>query len=131
MCCRPKGEEVGIRRSSASPPPLLIALPCIRTVELLGMFDGSGNCCCMPNRFESSLGISDRRGAVGEARAASSLGDTLTPAFARSLEASSASKGAGIGTTGRSLVEMPLCCLDMWEWSELRDLATVPQRTQR
>jgi len=38
---------------------------------------------------------------------------TLTPALARSLEASSASNGAGIGTTGKSFVEIPLCCLDM------------------
>ena len=56
---------------------------------------------------------------------------TFTPDLESSLEASSASKGAGIGTTGRSLVEMPLCCRDMCECSELRDLATVPQSTHR
>ena len=56
---------------------------------------------------------------------------TFTPDFASSLEASSASKGAGMGTTGRSLVEMPRCWRDMCECSEFLDLATVPQRTQR
>ena len=56
---------------------------------------------------------------------------TFTPDLASSLEASSASKGAGMGTTGRSFVEMPLCCRDMCECREFLDLATVPQRTQR
>ena len=45
--------------------------------------------------------------------------------------ASSGSKGAGMGRTGRSLVLMPLCWRLMCECSELRDLATVPHNTQR
>ena len=56
---------------------------------------------------------------------------TFTPDLASSLEASSASKGAGMGTTGRSFVDIPLCCRDMCECREFLDLATVPQRTQR
>jgi len=134
MCPRPKGEEVGTRRSSASPPLLLIARPCSRTVaEVAGMFEGRGNCCWewMPSKLESSFGMSDLLGAVGDARAANSFGETLTPAFANSRDASSASKGAGIGTTGKSFVEMPRCCRDMCECKELRDLATVPQSTHR
>lgn len=43
--------------------------------------------------------------------------------------ASSGSKRVGICNTGRSLVEMPRCCRDMCECSELRDLATVPHNT--
>ena len=73
-------------------------------------------------------------------------GTTLTPALLSSLEASSGSKGDGMGSTGRSwgrtqcttkiqyvltLVLIPLCWRLMWLCSELRDLATVPQRTQR
>ena len=56
---------------------------------------------------------------------------TFTPALLRSLLASSGSKGAGMGRTGRSLVLIPRCWRDMWEWSELRDLATVPHSTHR
>lgn len=47
------------------------------------------------------------------------------------FEANSASKGEGIGKTGKSLVEIPRCCLLMWECRELRLLATVPQSTHR
>jgi hypothetical protein len=50
----------------------------------------------------------------------------LTPALASRQEAKTGSNGAGMGTTGRSLVLMPRCCRDMCECSELRDLATVP-----
>ena len=55
----------------------------------------------------------------------------LTPALARRQEARTGSKGAGMGTTGRSLVLMPRCWRDMCECSELRDLATVPHSTHR
>lgn len=79
----------------------------------------------------SSSRMSPRRGPVGDARALSSAGLTLTPAFAKSLEANSGSKGLGIGSTGRSFVLIPRCCRDMCECRELRDFATVPQRTQR
>jgi len=77
-----------------------------------GMEAGRGNCCWefMCSRELSSLGRSDLRGAVGLARAASSLGETLTPALANNFEANSASKGAGMGKTGRSFVEIPRCC---------------------
>lgn len=53
-----------------------------------GMEAGSGNCCWefMWSNELSNLGKSDRRGAVGLARAANSLGETLTPAFAKSLK---------------------------------------------
>lgn len=68
---------------------------------------------------------------VGEALARSSDGEIFTPALANSLEASSGSKGLGIGSTGRSLVEIPRCWRDMCECSEFLDLATVPQSTQR
>lgn len=89
---------------------------------------------------------------VGEARAANSAGDTanensalnnsssvergtvhvpFTPALASRHDASTGSKGAGIGTTGKSLVLMPRCWRDMCECSELRDLATVPHSTHR
>ncbi len=54
---------------------------------------------------------------------------TLTPALARSLDARSASNGVGMGMTGRSLVEIPLCWRDMCECKEFLDLATVPHRT--
>lgn len=47
------------------------------------------------------------------------------------LLANSGSKGAGIGNTGRSLVLIPLCCLDMCECSEFLDFATVPHNTHR
>lgn len=75
---------------------------------------------------------------VGEARAANSAGDTasenstkmnhssaaagrvccyepFTPALASRQEARTGSKGAGMGTTGRSLVLMPRCWRDMCE----------------
>lgn len=78
-----------------------------------------------------SIFMSDRRVPVGEARARSSAAEIETPAFAKSFDASSGSKGLGIGKTGKSLVEIPRCWRDMWECSELRDLATVPQRTHR
>ena len=70
----------------------------------LEMDGGSGNwfCECKLRRFESILGRSDLLGAVGEALAASSEGVTLTPALLSSREASSASKGDGMGRTGRS-----------------------------
>lgn len=55
----------------------------------------------------------------------------LTPALASRQEAKTGSKGAGIGTTGKSLVLIPRCWRDMCECRELRDLATVPQRTHR
>lgn len=45
------------------------------------------------------------------------------------LLARSGSKGAGMGNTGKSLVLIPLCCLDMWECNEFLDFATVPQST--
>lgn len=73
--------------------------------------------------------ISDRRVPVGDARALNSAAEIETPALAKSFEANSGSNGLGIGKTGKSLVEIPRCCLDMWEWSELRDLATVPHNT--
>ena len=107
----PNGDAEGGTRTSSesgsrSPPREDIKDP--------GMEGGNGNCwCCAAKRFESNLGKSLLLGAVGEALAANSLGDTFTPALANSLDANWASKGAGIGTTGRSLVEMPLCCLDM------------------
>ena len=97
----------------------------------------------MLRRLESIFGRSERRGAVGEALAANSLGDTyvknlaimfayfqslflryffynfhlmfpsntltLTPALFKRREAISASNGDGIGSTGRSFVEIPLC----------------------
>ena len=94
----------------------------------------------MLRRFESIFGRSERRGAVGEALAANSLGDTyntsqciictylrlslfvyhfhlrfrsntltFTPALFKRREAISASNGDGIGSTGRSFVEIPLC----------------------
>jgi hypothetical protein len=40
----------------------------------------------MWSKEPSNFGKSDRLGAVGLARAANSLGDTLTPALANSLE---------------------------------------------
>ena len=51
--------------------------------------------------------------------------------FQTYFEANSASKGAGMGSTGRSFVEIPRCWRDMCEWSELRDFATVPHKTHR
>ena len=54
---------------------------------------------------------------------------TLIPAFLYSCEASSGSKGDGIGTTGRSFVLIPRCWRDICECNEFLDLATVPQST--
>lgn len=47
----------------------------------------------------------------------------------RYLLANSGSNGAGIGRTGKSFVLIPLCCRDMCECKEFRDLATVPHKT--
>ena len=86
------GEEVGTLRSSGSPPlgasglPPLLLLCIMAATEEGGIEAGRGNCCWVCSRELSSLGRSDLLGAVGLARAASSLGDTLTPALAKSLE---------------------------------------------
>uniref|UniRef100_A0A1A9UXD0 Uncharacterized protein n=1 Tax=Glossina austeni TaxID=7395 RepID=A0A1A9UXD0_GLOAU len=68
---------------------------------------------------------------VGEALALNSAGDIFTPALANKREANSGSKALGIGSTGKSLVEIPRCCRDICECKELRDFATVPHNTQR
>ena len=84
-----KGELVGILRSSGSFSP--VAFRCMEAAtaatEEGGIEAGRGNCCWefMCSRELSSLGRSDLRGAVGLARAASSLGETLTPALANNL----------------------------------------------
>ena len=106
----------GSVRSSGSSPPQM-ELPASEAAVL------------WPRGISSRM--SPRRGPVGLARARSSAALTLTPALARSREARSGSKGLGMGRTGRSLVLMPRCCRDMCECRELRDLATVPQRTHR
>ena len=59
--------------------------------------------------------MSDLLVPVGEALALSSAAVMETPAFDKSFEASSGSKGLGIGNTGKSFVEMPRCCRDMCE----------------
>lgn len=46
---------------------------------------------------------------VGDARALSSAGEILTPALASKRDASSGSNGLGIGSTGKSFVEIPRC----------------------
>lgn len=72
---------------------------------------GSSRSLSSPDRM--SIFISDRRVPVGEARALNSAAETETPAFAKSFEAKSGSKGLGIGNTGKSFVDIPRCCLDM------------------
>ena len=85
-----KGELVGILKSSGSlpSPPAFRMEAATAATDEGGMEAGRGNCCWefMCSRELSSLGRSDLRGAVGLARAANSLGDTLTPALANNLK---------------------------------------------
>ena len=71
-----KGEEMGMRRSSGSPLSLCKSLFC--SLKWCGGREGGrGNwLCAWMLRLLSSLGRSLLRGAVGEARAASSLAVT-------------------------------------------------------
>ena len=124
------GDDMGTLRSSGSSLLSLSLSLWLMPRWAGGREGGRGNWfwLCMA-RLLSSLGRSLRLGAVGDALAASSDGDTFTPALESSLLASSGSNGAGMGTTGRSLVLIPLCCLDMCEWRLFLDLATVPHNT--
>lgn len=102
----------------------LFPMPCVIVKS-----SGSSRSLSSPDRI--SIFMSDRLVPVGDARALNSAAEIETPAFDKSFDASSGSNGLGIGNTGKSFVEIPRCCRDMCECNEFRDLATVPQRTQR